>query len=107
MRIIIISGCSAGVAHSKMITAALRKELESRQFEVAVEEHGGWGSPKRIDSEFIRTADLVILVTAIRIMGMERFQHLPIYKEEVHKALMNPKETVDKALEMLQNVKKE
>jgi fructose-specific phosphotransferase system component IIB len=40
-------------------------------------------------------------------MGMERFQHLPIYKEEVHKALMNPKETVDKALEMLQNVKKE
>lgn len=106
MRILIIAGCQAGVAHSKMVTAALRKEAEARGFEVACEEYGGWGAPKKADGQFVENADLVILATAIRIMGMERLKHLPIYEEEVHKALMDPKGTIDRALEMLKDAEK-
>ncbi|HEY60788.1 MAG TPA: PTS fructose transporter subunit IIB [Anaerolineae bacterium] len=106
MKILIVAGCQAGVAHSKMVTASLQEEIESRGHEVACEEYGGWAVPKKADPKFVETADLVILATAIRIMGMERFKHLPIYKEEVHKALMDPKGTVDRALEMLKNADK-
>ena len=108
MKIIVIAGCQAGVAHSKMVSAALKKELETLGHEVATEEHGGWGGrPKRVDAAFEKETKLVILATAIRIMGMERFKHLPVYEVEVHKALMKPKEVVDKALAMYEESKQE
>ncbi len=107
MKVIVITGCQAGVAHSKMVSAVLKKELESRGFEVSTEEHGGMGgSPQRVNAAFAKEADLVILATAIRIMGMERFKHLPVFKVDIHKALMKPKEVVDEALAMYKELKK-
>jgi len=106
MKILIVAGCQAGVAHSKMVTAALRKEAEARGHEVACEEYGGWGAPKKAPKEFVDSTDMVILATAIRIMGLERIKHLPTYKEDVHKALMDPKGVLDRALEMYENLEK-
>lgn len=100
MKLCVVTACLAGVAHSKMVAAAVKKEAEKRGHEVAVEMQGGYNLTEEIDPEFIKNCDVVIFAYAIAVAKQERFQGKPIIKVPIDKAIRNVNALVDKAEEV-------
>lgn len=47
MKLVVVTACLAGVAHSKMVAAALKKEAEARGHECFTEMQGGYNMTDR------------------------------------------------------------
>ena len=87
MKIIAVTACSTGIAHTYMAQEALEQECKKRGYEVQVETQGGMGMENELSEEAIAEADVVIMAVAIGIEGEERFEE----KEEAGRVLtMDP-----------------
>lgn len=73
MKIVAVSACHVGVAHTYMAKEALELECKKRGHEIKVETQGGLGIEDELQEEEIAEADAVILAIDIAIEGMERF----------------------------------
>lgn len=105
MKLCVITACLAGVAHSKMVAAAVKKEAEARGHEVQVEMQGGYNLTEEISPEFIKNSDVVIFAYAIAVANQERFNGKPIIKVPIDKAIRNVTAVVDKAEEVYSQIK--
>ncbi|WP_246629366.1 PTS fructose transporter subunit IIB [Mesobacillus maritimus] len=74
MKIVGVTACTTGIAHTYMAQEALEKECAKRGYEVKVETQGGMGIDNELTEEEIADADAVILAIAIGIEGEERFE---------------------------------
>lgn len=101
MKIALITSCLAGVAHSKMAAAALRKESEKRGYEIVIEEQGGHKVNTKLTQEQIDSADIVIIAKMISISGKERIKNKPVLDVSVNIAVRNPVSIIDQAEELL------
>lgn len=87
MKIVAVTACSTGIAHTYMAQEALEQECKKRGHEVQVETQGGMGMENELSEEVIADADVVIMAVAIGIEGEERFEE----KEEAGRVLtMDP-----------------
>lgn len=87
MKIVAVTACSTGIAHTYMAQEALEQECKKRGYEVQVETQGGMGMENELSEEVIAEADVVIMAVAIGIEGEERFEE----KEEAGRVLtMDP-----------------
>lgn len=100
MKIVVVTACPCGMAHSRMASEALRIEAKELGYEVFIEEQGGWQTPQRLKPEQIAEADVVIIAAAIIISGKERFNEKKILDVPVNDALMHPKETLARAVKL-------
>lgn len=73
MKIVGVTACTTGIAHTYMAQEAIEKECQKRGYEVAIETQGGMGIENELTDEEIASADAVILAIAIGIEGDERF----------------------------------
>lgn len=73
MKIVAVTACITGIAHTYMAQAALEKESKKRGYEILVETQGGMGVENEISQEEVDEADLAILAIAVGIEGEERF----------------------------------
>jgi len=78
MKILAVTACPSGVAHTYMAAEALEKGAKSRGHEVKVETQGSIGIENEIKKEDILDADVVILTKDMAIKNKERFEGLPI-----------------------------
>ncbi|MBW0767368.1 PTS fructose transporter subunit IIB [Mammaliicoccus lentus] len=83
MKVVAVTACPTGVAHTYMAQEAIEKECKKRGYEVKVETQGSMGIENEIEQEEVDEADVVILAIAIGIDGEERFEE----KEEQGKVL--------------------
>lgn len=83
MRIVGVTACTTGIAHTYMAQEALEKECARRGYEVKIETQGGMGIDNELTEKEIANADAVILAIAIGIEGEERF----VEKQEQGKVL--------------------
>jgi fructose-specific phosphotransferase system IIB component len=97
MKIALVTACLAGVAHSKMAAAALKKVASKRGHEISIEEQGGHKVPTRLTQAQIDEADVVIIAKMVRISGKERFKNKLVLDVSVNKALRSPDTIMDKA----------
>ena len=67
MKMVIITACSTGVAHSRMCSAALKKEAETRGHTVATEMQGGHNLTTQLSREVCQDADIILIAYAIII----------------------------------------
>ncbi len=74
MRIVGVTACTTGIAHTYMAQEALEKECARRGYEVKIETQGGMGIDNELTEKEIANADAVILAIAIGIEGEERFE---------------------------------
>ncbi len=100
MKMVIVTGCVVGIAHSGMAAAALSKHAEALGIEVRTEEQGGYQVPRRLKMQDIAEADVVIIAANIAISGRDRFQGKKILEVDVHKALLSPKEVIAEAVKL-------
>lgn len=83
MKIVAVTACPTGIAHTYMAQEAIEKECLKRGYEVHVETQGGMGIENELDQDVIDDADVVILAIAVEIEGQDRFEE----KESAGKVL--------------------
>lgn len=74
MKIVGVSACPTGIAHTYMAKEALEKEGKKRGYEVKIETQGSMGVENELSQAEIDEADAVILAISIGIEGEERFE---------------------------------
>jgi PTS system fructose-specific IIB component len=102
MKIIGITACTAGVAHTYMAQAALEKELKSRGYETKIETQGLMGIENELEAEDIAGSDLVIIGADVSVEGLERFEDLKIFEIGTSEIISQVSVVVDQALAVLQ-----
>ena len=73
MKIVGISACTAGIAHTYMAQEALEQECKKRGIDCKIETQGGMGIDNELSQEEIDAADVVILAVAVSVEMSERF----------------------------------
>lgn len=74
MKIVAVTACPTGIAHTYMAQEAIERECQKRGYEVKVETQGSMGIENELEQFEVDQADAVILAVAIGIDGEERFE---------------------------------
>ncbi len=85
-KIVGVTSCPTGIAHSLMAAEALKKTAALLGHEMRVEVHGAEGTKDRLTDEEIDAADAVILAADIHV-GVERFAGKPITEVSTSRAI--------------------
>lgn len=103
MKIVGVTACPTGIAHTYMAQEAIEKECKKRGYEVKVETQGSMGIENELEQEEIDEADIVIMAVAIGIDGEERFEE----KENEEKIFtVDPGEVIQQPAKVLDEAEK-
>ncbi len=89
MKIVAVTACPTGIAHTYMAAARLEKTAKDLGHEIKVETQGALGIETRLSEADIRQAQAVIFAVAIGIEGRERFRGMQVIEVPLQEALMN------------------
>ena len=95
-RIVAITACPTGVAHTFMAAEAIESEAKKRGWWVKVETRGSVGAGNTITPEEVAAADLVIVAADIEV-DLEKFAGKPMYRTSTGLALKKTAQELDKA----------
>jgi PTS system fructose-specific IIB component/fructose-specific PTS system IIB-like component len=90
MKIVAVTACPTGIAHTYMAAAQLEKVGKSFGHEIKVETQGAMGIENKLTEKDIREAQVAILANDIEIEGRERFNGVKIVQISLQEALKNP-----------------
>ncbi len=97
-KIVAVTACPTGVAHTFMAAEALSEAGKSLGHEIRVETQGSVGAQDQLTDAEIEAADLVILACDIEV-DPTRFAGKRVYRTSTGNALKKPKPTIEAALE--------
>ncbi|WP_077223696.1 PTS fructose-like transporter subunit IIB [Rathayibacter sp. VKM Ac-2630] len=97
MRIVAVTSCIAGIAHTYMAAEALEQAAKKKGYEIQVETQGAAGSDPMSD-QTIADADVVILAADLEVRGKERFAGKPTLEVGTSEALAKAAEVIDRAV---------
>ncbi|MFV0358653.1 PTS fructose-like transporter subunit IIB [Tropicimonas sp.] len=95
-RIVAITSCPTGIAHTFMAADALKKTATAAGHQIKVETQGSVGAKDALTPEDVAAADIVI-ISADTHVDESRFAGKPIYRSSVGAAVKKPKEVIDSA----------
>ena len=102
MKIVGVSACTVGIAHTYMAKKAIEDECAKRGWECKVEAQGGMGIEDELTQEDIDSADLVIETIDVGIEGEDRFEAKAaegrLYKVGTADAISDAAKVIDDAL---------
>ncbi len=96
-RLVAITACPTGVAHTYMAAEAIDGEAKKRGWWVKVETRGSVGAGNAITDEEVRQADLVIVAADIEV-DLSKFAGKPMYRTSTGLALKKTAQELDKAV---------
>ncbi|WP_445493749.1 PTS fructose transporter subunit IIBC [Photorhabdus sp. SF281] len=96
-RIVAVTACPTGVAHTFMAAEAIETEAKKRGWWVKVETRGSVGAGNVITPEEVADADLVLIVADIDV-DLAKFAGKPMYRTSTSLALKKTVQEFDKAL---------
>ncbi|ROP62821.1 PTS system D-fructose-specific IIB component (F1P-forming) (Frc family) /PTS system D-fructose-specific IIC component (F1P-forming) (Frc family) [Enterobacter sp. BIGb0383] len=95
-RVVAITACPTGVAHTFMAAEAIETEAKKRGWWVKVETRGSVGAGNAITPEEVAEADLVIVAADIEV-DLAKFAGKPMYRTTTGLALKKTAQELDKA----------
>jgi PTS system fructose-specific IIC component len=96
-RIVAITACPTGVAHTFMAAEALEEEAKKRGYWIKVETRGSVGAKNALTADEIAQADVVIIAADIEL-DLSRFAGKKLYKTSTGAALKKTAQEMDNAL---------
>lgn len=87
MKILAVTACPSGVAHTYMAAEAIADACKKAGVECKVETQGSIGIENEITPEDVASADAVILTTDMPIKNVERFDSIPKAKVAIGPAI--------------------
>lgn len=98
MKIVGISACPAGLAHTPMAAKALEKAGAKLGYEVKVEQQGSLGQVNEITAAEAKEADFLLLATDQKVVGMERFEGKPQIRVNINTCIKAPEAVLKKCV---------
>ena len=92
-----VTGCPTGIAHTFMAAEALRRAAEAAGAEIKVETNGAIGVENALTAEEIAEADCII-VACDKKVEMDRFRGKPVLEVSVGHGIQHAAELVENAL---------
>jgi PTS system fructose-specific IIC component len=105
-KIVAITGCPAGVAHTQMAAAALRKTAAFLGHDIKVETQGSEGPRNPLSPRDVAEADVVIVASDIHV-EMDRFAGKPMVAVPVSDAIRKTRVVIENALAEMGELKEE
>lgn len=105
MKMLAVTACPSGVAHTYMAAEALEKAAKAKGIEIKVETQGSIGIENKITEDDVKNADVVILTKDIGIKEVERFSGLPIVKVGVSDVVRKSDKIIEKVEDYIKNKK--
>ena len=102
MKLIAVTSCPSGVAHTYMAAEALEVAAKAKGWNVKVETQGAIGIENELTAEDVSSADVVLLTKDIAIKNEERFAGKKIVRITVAQAAKQAPEIIDKLESMLE-----
>jgi PTS system fructose-specific IIC component len=96
-RLVGVTACPTGVAHTYMAAEAIESEAKKRGWWVKVETRGSVGTGNALTEEEIREADAVLVAVDIEV-DLTKFAGKPIYRTSTGLALKKTAQELDKAI---------
>ncbi|MDD3413104.1 MAG: fructose-specific PTS transporter subunit EIIC [Lachnospiraceae bacterium] len=97
MKILAVTACPTGIAHTYMAAEAIEDAAKKAGYEVKVETRGSVGVENELSAEDIKGADAIILACDTSV-PMDRFAGKKVLSISVSDALKNTNELINKAL---------
>lgn len=96
MRIIGITACVAGIAHTYIAKEKLTNAAQEMGHWIKIETQGTIGVEDRLSQEDISKADLVVIAADIGISGKDRFQGKRVVEIPISVVMKSPKALIKK-----------
>lgn len=102
-RIVAVTACPTGIAHTYMAADALTQTAEERDdVELTVETQGS-SSNTAVSANVIENADAVVFATDVGVRDRERFAGKPVIESGVKRAINEPGVMIDEAIAASKN----
>lgn len=101
MKIVAITACTAGIAHTYIAKEKLIQAARALGHDIRVETQGSIGVEDELRPEEIQAADVVLLASDISLSGRERFKGKRIVEVPVSYVVKSPKAIIGKIEERL------
>lgn len=105
MKILAVTACPTGIAHTYMAAEALEKEAKIKGYEVKVETQGSIGIENEITKKDLEGADVVILTKDMAIKGKERFKGIPVVNVAIGDVIKKTGPLLDKIVDHIKKNK--
>ena len=101
MKLVAVTSCPTGIAHSQMAAESLEQTAERLGHEIQVEIQGAMGAENELDRETIADADAAI-IAADTAVSRDRFEaaSVPVVKGTVKDAINDTESLFDRAEEV-------
>lgn len=96
MKIVAVTACPSGVAHTYMSAEALERAAKARSIDIKVETQGSIGIENKLTMDDIQDADVVILTKDIGLKETERFNGKTIVRIGVSDLVKKSDKVVEK-----------
>lgn len=96
-KILAVTGCPTGIAHTYMAAEALKKASESFDCSIKVETRGSGGAKNILTDEEIRDADCIIIASDTQV-PMERFDGKKLIFAKVSEGISKPSILIERAI---------
>jgi PTS system fructose-specific IIC component len=96
-RIVAVTACPTGIAHTMMAAEALKKAAQVMGHQIKVETQGSVGRKNPLSERDIAEADVVLLAADIRV-DPARFAGKPIYETRTSEAIRNTRAEIEAAV---------
>lgn len=98
MKIVAVTGCPTGIAHSQMAAESLEEAAKESGDDIEVEVHGSSGTENILDEKDIEEADAAIVASDISV-DTDRFEDMPSVHTGVGSAVTDAEQLIEKAKE--------
>lgn len=96
MKLVAVTACPTGIAHTYMAAERLEKSGRKLGLEIKVETQGAMGLENELSPEDIRSAAAVIFAVGIPVQKRDRFAGKTIIEIDVQDAIKKPDEILSK-----------
>ncbi len=90
MKIVAVTACPTGIAHTYMAAEQLEKAAKAMGHEIKVETQGAMGIENELSAKEIREAEAAIFAVDIDVEKRDRFEGKKIVQVGVQEAIKNP-----------------
>jgi len=97
-KIVAVTACPTGIAHTIMAAEALKKTAEVMGYDIKVETQGSEGVRSPLSQEDIADADLVIIGADIHV-DASRFAGKPVYATSTSRTIRSTKAVIEEAID--------
>jgi fructose-specific phosphotransferase system IIB component len=97
MKIVAVTACATGIAHTYMAAETLEKTAKALGHQIKVETQGAMGIENELSANDIRQAQAAIFAADIEVEGSERFEGVKLIRVPVQEAIKDPKGVIAKA----------